>query len=114
MPSPFGSPFLPARLDSAFGGLTSRQLDKARRFAANAELETFRYRVGARMRADFERADSRAAHDAYDSALDSELRLLARGMARAGTSAAALELVAHRVSGLQAANDERLYRRFGG
>lgn len=95
-------------------GRSPRHAGKAQRIAERAELETFRYRVGARMRADFDRADSRATGDAYQAALDVELGLLAWGMRRAGASAAGLELVAHRVSGLRAANDDRLYRRFGG
>jgi hypothetical protein len=94
--------------------LTGRQLAKARRISADAEMQTYRHRVGARMRADCERADSRAAHDVYRAGLEGELSLLAFGLGQAGTSAAALELVAHRVSGLRAANDDRLYARFGG
>jgi hypothetical protein len=66
------------------------------------------------MQANCERADSRAAHDVYRTALEAELSLLSFGLGRAGTSAAALELVAHRINGLRAANDDRLYTRFGG
>lgn len=95
-------------------GRSPRHAGKAQRIAEKAELETFHYGVGARMRADFDRADSRATGDAYQAALDAELGLLAWGIRRAGPSAAGLELVTHRVSGLQAANDYRLYTRFGG
>jgi hypothetical protein len=53
------------------GGRSSRHVAKAQRFEENAALETFRYRVRAGMRADFERADSRAARDAYKANLSS-------------------------------------------
>jgi hypothetical protein len=105
---------LPAAIFDDPGGRPSRHVGKAQRIIEKAELETFRYGTGARMRADFDRADSRATGDAYQAALDSELGLLTWGIRRAGPSPAALELVAHRINGLRAANDDRLYRRFRG
>jgi hypothetical protein len=95
-------------------GRSSRHVAKAQRFEEHAALETFRYRVGAQMRADFDEADSRATRDAYRAAMKAELHLLAEGIREAGVSGAALEVVASKVASLKAANDDRLYRRFGG
>jgi hypothetical protein len=96
------------------GRRPSRQIVKARRIAEDAELETFRYRVRARMLAECDRADSETNRVAYGSALKAELALLADGVREAGGSAAALELVADKVSGARAANNARLFHRFGG
>ena len=105
---------LPVAVFDDPAGRSSRQVAKAQRFEKNAALDTFRYRVAARMRADFDEADSRATRDAYHAAMKAELQLLAEGMREAGMSAAALEVVASKVAALKAANEARQYRRFGG
>lgn len=103
----------PARLDDQTG-LSSRQVAKARRAQADAVLEVFHYGLGAQMRADFDRHDSQSVADASAAALESEMELLDRGMARVGMSAAKVELVARHVERLARINDRRLTRRFGG
>lgn len=102
-----------ARLDDQMGS-NARQIAKARRAQADAELEVFRYGLGAQMRADFDRHDSQSIADASKAALESELDLLDYGMARAGMSAAKVELVARHVERLATINDRRITRRFGG
>ncbi|MFZ1154802.1 MAG: hypothetical protein WAN93_07860 [Solirubrobacteraceae bacterium] len=52
--------------------------------------------------------------DASRAGLEEELDLLDYGMARAGQSAAKVELVARHVERLSAINNRRISRRFGG
>ncbi len=107
-------PLLPAPLDDETGWLTTRQLAKARRAQAGAELELFRYGLAARTRAEADRLDSQAVADASRTALELEIDLLDYGLARAGQSAAKLELVSRKVELLANANSRRIARRFGG
>ena len=107
------SSLYPARLDDP-DRPNSRQVAKARRAQTDAELEVFRYGLGAQMRADFDRHDSQSIADASKAALESELDLLDYGMGRAGMSAAKVELVARHVERLAAINERRINRRFGG
>ena len=57
--------------------------------------------------------DAEAAFEGSKSALDSELELLAWGIAEANGSAAASKLVADRVEGLSRINSRNLSQRFG-
>jgi hypothetical protein len=105
--------FLPAPLDDAPGGLTAWQINKAKRAQASAELDIFRHGLVAQTRAEFDRQDAQAVADASHTSLDLELDLLDYGMARAGQSAARLELVARHVERLASINNRRITRRFG-
>jgi succinate dehydrogenase/fumarate reductase flavoprotein subunit len=105
--------FLPVPADDGLGP-TSRQLVKARRAQANSELELFRYGLIARTRAEMDRLDSQAIADASRAALEEEMDLLDYGLARAGTSAAKIELVARHVNRMAIIDDRRITRRFGG
>jgi hypothetical protein len=104
---------LPAPLDDDIGP-TPRQSAKARRAQASTELELFRYGLTARARAEIDRLDSQALADASRASLEEELDTLDYGLARAGTSAAKVELVARHVQRMATINDRRITRRFGG
>jgi hypothetical protein len=105
--------FLPAPLDDG-SGMSRRQAEKARRAQADQELEVFRYGLGAHARAQIDQHDSQAIGDASQAALDAEMNLLDYGLARAGISAAKVELVGRHVQRMATINDRRLTRRFGG
>ncbi len=94
-------------------GLSPRQIVKARRAQASTELAVFRYAVQTRAQAEEDRLDSQAVGDASQAALDVEMELLDYGLARAGASAAKIELVARHVQRMAAINDRRISRRFG-
>jgi hypothetical protein len=104
---------LPVPFDDG-DGLSSRQLDKARRAQASTELELFRYGLQAHTRAEVDRLDSQAIADASRAALDEEVDLLDYGLSRANGSAAKVALVARHVERLATINDRRITRRFGG
>lgn len=104
----------PAPLDDEADYFTSRQLAKARKVQTETALDVFGYLQKARARADKDRADSQAAGDAYTAALQEELKLLHDGLAMAGLSAAAVELVARKTNHLVVSNERRQLRRFGG
>jgi hypothetical protein len=93
--------------------LTDRQLAKAKRAQAGAGLDIFRHGLATRTRAEFDRQDAEAAADASRASLEEELDLLDYGMARAGQSAAKLELVSRHVERLSTINNRRITRRFG-
>jgi hypothetical protein len=105
---------LPARLDDDSGGLSSWQLAKARQAQASSELEVFRYGLGVRARSQIDQLDSQALGDASRAAFEEECDLLDYGLARAGQSAAKVELVARHVQRMATINDRRITRRFGG
>jgi hypothetical protein len=103
---------LPAPLDDETG-LTARQLTRARRAQTSVELRLFDHALEARLLAEKDRIDSQVLADASRAALDEELDLLDYGLARAGRSAAAVELVARHVERVEMINDRRTTRRFG-
>jgi len=105
---------LPAPLDDDMGGLSARQLIKARRAQASSELEVFRFGLGVRARAQIDQLDTQAVADASRAALEAECDLLDYGLARAGQSAAKAALVARHVERIATINDRRITRRFGG
>lgn len=105
---------LPAPLHEEPGALSPRQAAKARREQTDTELELFRYSLQARLRAEIDRVDSEAIADAARAALQEELAFLSDGLARAGASQTALELVSRKLDLLSNANNRRLARRFGG
>ena len=104
---------LPAPLNDD-SGLSSRQLAAAKRDKAIADLEVFRYGLGARARAQIDQLDSQALGDASRAAYESEVELLDYGLAQAGQSAAKAALAARHVERAAAINDRRITRRFGG
>jgi hypothetical protein len=107
-------PFLPARLDDdADSGLMPYQLARASRAQANTELEIHRHLLRARALAEIDQIDSQAAADAARAALDEELSFLQDGLAKAGQSAAAVEIVARKVELLTNTDNRRFVRRFG-
>ena len=103
---------LPAPLNNDTG-FTPRQVAKASRSQAKAELRLFSYALEARTRAEVDRLDSQAVADASRTALEEELDLLDYGLGRAGQSAAKAALVARHVERLSAINNRRITRRFG-
>jgi hypothetical protein len=105
---------LPVPSDDPSGWLTTRQAVKARRAQENAELAIHNHRLAAQARAEMDIADSQAAADAVRASLDEELTLLQDGLAKAGQSAAALEIVAGKVQLLNAIDNRGISRRFGG
>ena len=104
---------LPAPLGDETGR-TPRQLAKAKRQAASTALAVFQYGLEAQARAHIDQHDTQALADASRCALDEECALLDDGLARAGVSAAKVELVARHVQRMAFINDRRITRRFGG
>jgi hypothetical protein len=94
-------------------GLPGRYLARARRAQLGAELEVFQHEVRAVALSTIDQIDAQSIADAARCSLEEELRLLEEGLARTGTSKAALELVARKVNILSTSNDRRLNRRFG-
>jgi hypothetical protein len=97
----------------AIGALTPRQIVRASRAQAKAELAVFRHGLAARAQSEMDRLDSQAVADASRAALEVELELLDYGLARAGQSMAKVELVSRHVERLSAINNRRITRRFG-
>jgi len=95
-------------------GRRRRQIDKVRRAQIRAEVALGRHGADAWLRSERDRIDSQTTADAFDTALTEEMDLLDHGMARAGRSAAKVELVARKVEAFSAINNRRLGRRFGG
>lgn len=106
--------YLPVPIGDAGGSLSPRQLARASRAQAKAELTVFGHALQARAQSEMDRIDSQATSDAFQAALDEEIGLLDYGLARAGGSAVKVELVARKVESLSAINNRRLARRFGG
>ena len=94
-------------------GLPGRYLARARRTQLAAELQVFQHDVQAAALSTIDQIDAQSIADAARCSLEEELRLLEEGLARAGTSKAALELVARKVNILSTSYDRRLNRRFG-
>jgi hypothetical protein len=88
-------------------------MTRARRAQTSVELRLFGYTLEARLLAEKDRIDSQAIADVSRAALDEELNLLDYGLTRAGSSAAAVELVARHVERVVTINDRRITRRFG-
>ena len=99
--------------DDGSGWRTNRQLARARREQLSIDLVVFRHGLDARKKAEEDRQDSQALGDAMRTSLDEELGLLREGLALAGPSAAAIELVARKVETTANINNRRVVRRFG-
>ncbi len=104
--------YLPVPSDAG-GSLSPRQVARASRAQAKAELTVFCHALQARAQSEMDRLDSQAVADASRTALEEELDLLDYGLGRAGQSAAKAELVARHVERLSAINNRRITRRFG-
>jgi hypothetical protein len=104
---------LPALLNDEIS-LSPRQMAKVRRAQENTEIRLFGHTLEAHERSEIDIMDSQAVADASRAALEAEVGLLEYGLARAGGSAAKIELVARHVERMAAINDRRLNRRFGG
>jgi hypothetical protein len=99
--------------DDGSGWLTNRQLARARRAQLSTDLAVFRHGLQAQALAEMDRQDTQAVGDASRASLDEELALLRDGLAQAGQSAAAIELVARKVELLANTDNRRITRRFG-
>jgi hypothetical protein len=99
--------------DDGRGWLTNRQLARAVREQQSTDLAVFRHGLDARRKAEEDRQDTQALGDAMRTSLDEELGLLREGLAQAGQSAAAIELVARKVETTASINNRRAARRFG-
>jgi len=95
-------------------GLTTEQLAVAQSNEANMVLEVHRHLLWSRALAEMERFDAQAAADARRASLEEEIKLLRDGLALAGQSVAAVELVARSVETLARIDERRFLRRFGG
>jgi hypothetical protein len=104
---------LPALTDND-GGLSRRQVVRARKAEASTALELHRYGLGARFRAQVDIYDSQALSDANRAAVAEEMDVLEYGLSRAGMSAAKIEMTARAVQRMAIINDRRIMRRFGG
>jgi hypothetical protein len=106
---------LPALFNDRAGtDLITRQLSCAREARAGTELRVYQHFLESRALAEEDQLDTQAAWDAAHTALDAELSLLHDGLEKAGRSAAAVELVARKVTALANADNRRFARRFGG
>jgi hypothetical protein len=86
---------------------------KASRAVAKSHMRVFHHELEVWAMLEEERQESEAVADASRTSLEQELRLLREGLALAGQSAAALNLVSRRVE-LQANIDtRRITRRWG-
>jgi hypothetical protein len=99
------------QFDDGFGRLTSRRA--VARFR-RTQLAVVSHGLEAQARAEMDRQDTQATADALRTALDEELALLRDGLAQAGQSAAAIELVARKVELLSSIDNRRIAGRFGG
>jgi hypothetical protein len=108
------SHFHPVPSDRQAGGLSRRQLDKARRVEADTALELHRYKHGARFRAQIDIYDSEAVADANQAAACTEMDLMDWCLSRAGMSVAKIEVTARAAQRTAIINDRRIMRRFGG
>jgi hypothetical protein len=103
----------PVPLGGGSDGFTSRQLSRASHAQAETALHVHRHRLAARAAAEIDIAYSEAGGDAVAGAIEEELNVLQDGLARAGGSAAAQEIVARKVALLSAIDNRRIARRFG-
>jgi hypothetical protein len=93
------SPRLPAR--------------KASRALAKSHMRVFRHELEVWAMVEEDRQDSEAVADASRTSLELELRLLREGLALAGRSAAAIELVGRKVELQANIDNRRITRRWG-
>jgi hypothetical protein len=97
-------------VDDDSGWLTSRRaVARGRR----TQLAVLSHGLDAQAQADMDRQDTQAVADALRTSMDEELALLRDGLAQAGQSAAAIELVARKVELLSSIDNRRIARRFG-
>ncbi len=101
--------------DSApLGWRARRQLARAQSAQLSTNLAVFQHGLEAQAMAEMDEQDSRALGDAARTSLDEELGLMRDGLAQAGQSATAVELVARKVEIVANTNNRRLTRRFRG
>jgi hypothetical protein len=86
---------------------------QARQASETTELELYKYSLGAGARTQMAQCDFEAHREAARSAISSEISLLKEGLLEAGTSPAAVEIVAGWVSDVRHA-DQRRFRHFFG
>jgi hypothetical protein len=103
---------LPVPSDAG-GSLSPRQTARASRALAKANMRVFSHGLDAQAKAEEDRQDTQAVADALRTALDEELGLLRDGLALAGRSPAAIELVARKVELLSNIDNRRISRRWG-
>lgn len=94
------------------GAVTPRQQKKLTKFIQGAEIEVFEHRVQAAVLAEKDIADSEALSDAVGVSLDEEFSILREFQAKAGNSAAKLELLGRKVEIMSTINNRRITRRF--
>jgi hypothetical protein len=104
---------LPVPHNDPASGLSPRKLARAQRAQEDTELTIYQHGLRALVASECDRLDSQAVADAAQASLEVELDVLDYGMARAGQSAARINLVATRVELLSRINSRRLARRFG-
>jgi hypothetical protein len=99
--------------DDASGWLSKRQLSRTHRAEVSTGHAVVRHGFQAQALAEMDRQDSQATADALRTALDEEMALLRDGLAQAGQSAAAIQLVARKVELQSSIDNRRIARRFG-
>ena len=90
-----------------------RYLMRAERMKRVSEMEVFQHELQASALTAIDQIDAQTTADAARCSLEEELRLLDEGLNRAGTSKAAIELVARKVNIVSNINDRRIVRHFG-
>lgn len=103
---------LPVLVGSKISGLSPHALTKATKIDEDAALTVYGHTVVAETIAQIDMADTEAAKAAARFALKAEIELLKEGLGEAGTSAAAIELVARKANSLSTADENRFRRRF--
>jgi hypothetical protein len=104
---------LPVSHNDPASGLSPRKLARAQRAHEDTELAIYQHGLRAMAASERDRRDSQAVADAAQTSLEAEFDVLDYGMARAGQSAARVNLVAAKVELLSRINSRRLARRFG-
>lgn len=94
------------------GAVTSRQQKQLAKLARGAEVEVFTHRLAAAVEAEKDIADTEALSDAIGVATDEELAFMREFRAKAGNSAAGLELVGRKLEIFSTINNRRITRRF--
>jgi hypothetical protein len=93
--------------------LAPKLLHRAARDTRRAELELYRYQLNAAVRREKDIIDTEVLEDVFTAATDSELKFMSEFRAKAGNSAAAIEVVARKMQMLDDITNRRIMRRFG-
>lgn len=104
--------YLPEVPTQGQGAITTRQQRRLDKVTDGAQLDVFVHRVDAAVRVAKDIADTEALSDAISVAADEELAFMREFRAKAGNSAAGLEIVGRKLEIFSTINNRRITRRF--